>query len=264
MQSAPLSFGQLVRTLRTTSFNVVETRHPIGMVIEPHEHEHACLNLVLQGHYHEAYAHAGGEFPPLSACFKPAGESHSNCFERASARCLLIEIRDEGLVAPGVDLHRRVWTRDPYAASLGLRIWRELADPDGVSSLSIDEWVLELFTSLLGEGSARLSGSARLHSAVEALHDAPRQPWTLSRLALQVGLHPSHLARAFRTRHGCTIGEYQRRLRLNEAARRLALGDEPLSSLSMDLGFADQSHCTRAFRRQFGTTPAKYRRVFRG
>ncbi len=263
VRNVPLSFGQSVRGLQTSSLRVLETRHALGMVIGRHAHGRACLNFVLQGCYREDYGRREGEFPPLSISFKPAGEPHSNRFDHAPARCFLIEIQGDELAASGLDLQHLTWTRDPHLASLGVRIWHELADPDEFSSISIDEWGLELCAGVLGERNAPSLGSARLRATADVLHDDPRLPWSLSSLARHIGLHPSHLARAFRARHGCTIGEYLRRLRLNEAARQLALGDERISVLSAELGFADQSHCTRAFRRQFGSTPACWQRGFR-
>jgi AraC family transcriptional regulator len=95
------------------------------------------------------------------------------------------------------------------------------------------------------------------------LHDDPAGPWTLSSLAAAVGLHPSHLARAFRARHGTSIGEYQRNLRIAAAARRLAHSDEPIATVAQALGFADQSHLTRVFRARLGRPPGAFRRLLR-
>lgn len=259
----PLSFGQSVRETRTAGFRLLETRHPQGMVLPLHQHPHACVNVVLEGCYREDYGRSAGEFGALTCYYKPAGEPHSNRFPDASSRCLLIEITDEGIFPHELDLGRTAVSRSPRAAHAGLAIWHELADPDACTELAVEELALEVVEDTLGERERALLGSARVRAACDALHDDPRRPWTLSALARHVGLHPSHLARAFRTRHGCTIGEYLRRLRLNEVARALALGERPISDLALEQGFADQSHCTRAFRRQFGTTPAAFRRVFR-
>ncbi len=264
MQCVPLSFGRPVRELRTVAFHFLEVRHPLGMVLRWHEHDHDCINLVLDGCYHEQYARTGGEFPPLSIGFKPAGEPHLNRFLRAPARCLVIEILDREFVGQKTDRRDTAWTRDPRAVSLALSIWRELGATDDSSRLAIEELALGLCSRVLGASDTHQAGSGRIRSAVEALHDLPNQPWTLSQLAGHVDLHPSHLARAFRARQGCTVGEYLRSLRLNEVARRLALGGEPIAMLSALLAFADQSHCTRAFRARFGTTPARYRRSFQG
>ncbi len=77
-----------------------------------------------------------------------------------------------------------------------------------------------------------------------------------------VGVHPDHLARAFRLRFGAPIGSYLRRLRLDWAAMRLETGDEGISAVALRAGFADQSHFTRTFKRHTGLTPQAYRRTF--
>ena len=84
-------------------------------------------------------------------------------------------------------------------------------------------------------------------------------------LAASAGVHPDHLARAFRLRFGVPLGTYVRRLRLDWAAGQLSGGgDVAIVHIALNAGFADQSHFTRAFKRHTGLTPAEYRRVFGG
>ncbi len=220
------------------------------------------MNFVLEGCYREDCGRERGAFLPQTAIFKPAGELHSNCFSAAPARCLLIELRDPDLVAPKLALDRLASTRDLASARSALALWCELAEPDTCSPLVIDQLALELFERMLGTGPPARPPSPRVHRATEALHDAPREAWTLSSLARHVGLHPSHLARAFRVAHGCTVGAYLRGLRVNELARSLALDVRAIASLAVEQGFADQSHATRAFKRWMGLTPAAFRRRF--
>jgi|SRR6185436_13812938 len=263
MICAPLSSGDSVRALDSAAFHLLETRHPQGMQLGLHEHEHACVNFVLEGCYREDLGGTAGAFEPGTSTYKPAREPHTNSFRDASARCLLVELRDERLMSPELDLGRVSWTRSPAASRAALAIWHELADPDACSRIAVDELGLELYESVLVRRHPSRDMSPRVRSATETLHDDPRRPWTLSALATHVGLHPSHLARAFRAAHGCTIGAYLRRLRLDEVARALALGESSIADLASEFGFADQSHCTRSFRRWLGTTPAAFRRTFR-
>ena len=86
------------------------------------------------------------------------------------------------------------------------------------------------------------------------------EPVSLQSLADEVGIHPSHLARAFRARHGCTMGEFVRRIRIQHARARLRQRGTDLAALAVELGFADQSHFGRVFKRCTGLTPAAYRR----
>jgi AraC family transcriptional regulator len=83
---------------------------------------------------------------------------------------------------------------------------------------------------------------------------------TLAELGDAVGVHPVHLARAFRKHCGTSIGEHVRALRL-EHARDEVLAGVPLAEVAVRSGFADQSHFTKAFSRAFGIGPAAYRRI---
>jgi AraC-like DNA-binding protein len=83
----------------------------------------------------------------------------------------------------------------------------------------------------------------------------------LDELACVAGLSKFYLLRAFRRAYGLTPHAYQMQLRLARARRLLAEGS-PLSHVTYDAGFADQSHLTRRFRAFFGFTPAQYARQF--
>jgi AraC family transcriptional regulator len=89
------------------------------------------------------------------------------------------------------------------------------------------------------------------------------EPVRLGELAAETGVHPTHLARAFRARYGVSVGEYGRRIRLAWAATEIVRGDAPLAAVAAEAGFADQSHFTRLFKRHIGTTPARYRQEAR-
>jgi AraC family transcriptional regulator len=139
----------------------------------------------------------------------------------------------------------------------------ELDVPDRSSELAAEGLVLQLLA--LGERERSRSargGSAWLALVVELLREqTPRVP-TLTELAAAAGVHPGHLARAFRRAFGTTVGEYSRSLRLEWAAARLA-GDGSLAEIALEAGYADQSHFTRAFRRATGVTPGRYRELLR-
>ena len=67
------------------------------------------------------------------------------------------------------------------------------------------------------------------------------------------------LAREFRRRFGCSIGDYVRRLRIEFACRELAISDVPLYEIAFAAGFSDHSHFARTFKRATGMTPGAYR-----
>jgi hypothetical protein len=127
LAKTPLSFGQDVRQLRTHSFQLLETRHPRGMTLAPHAHEHACVNFVLGGCYREDIGRRRCAIEPRQAAFKPAGTEHANYFEAAGARCLLVELAAGDAGELDFPLDDVVCTARPEVARAALLLWHELA-----------------------------------------------------------------------------------------------------------------------------------------
>ena len=84
---------------------------------------------------------------------------------------------------------------------------------------------------------------------------------THEELAGFVGRHPVHVAKAFRKAYGETIGDFQRRQRLNRAEMLLQKNHVPLAEIALACGFANQAHFSRCFRAAFSITPSKYRQA---
>ncbi len=78
-------------------------------------------------------------------------------------------------------------------------------------------------------------------------------------LAQRVGLSVRALQRAFHRHVGVSPKWVIRRARVQEAAARVALGQQVAwASLANELGYSDQAHLIRDFRAQIGETPAAY------
>jgi AraC family transcriptional regulator len=95
----------------------------------------------------------------------------------------------------------------------------------------------------------------------EEAAEPPGEEVRLDELARLAGVHPAHLNRVFRRQHGCAVGEYVRRLRIDLAARELAGSQRPIADIAAAMGFADQSHFSRVFARVMGMTPGRYRKL---
>ncbi len=81
----------------------------------------------------------------------------------------------------------------------------------------------------------------------------------LDDLAEVAGLSRYHFARRFREAVGEPPWAYVRRVRAEEAVRRLKEGEAP-ADVAYDTGFADQSHLTRELKQRYGTTPGQIAR----
>jgi transcriptional regulator GlxA family with amidase domain len=90
----------------------------------------------------------------------------------------------------------------------------------------------------------------------------PRADLSVEGLARRVSMSPRHFARQFRARLGASPGAYVRRLRIEQARRRIEEGAARLKQVARDCGFADEQGLRRAFQLQLGITPAEYRARF--
>jgi transcriptional regulator GlxA family with amidase domain len=85
---------------------------------------------------------------------------------------------------------------------------------------------------------------------------------SVERLAERANMSPRHFARLFAQRLGVTPAVYVRRVRVEEARRRIEDGNRRLKHVARECGFADEQKLRRAFRRALGITPADYRARF--
>ena len=98
-----------------------------------------------------------------------------------------------------------------------------------------------------------------VEAALQLLSRHYREPLALSDIAKRVHTSPFHLSRIFRRLVGLPIHRYLNRLRLQAALDRLADGEENLTVLALDLGYAGHSHLTDAFKREFRVPPSRFR-----
>lgn len=96
-------------------------------------------------------------------------------------------------------------------------------------------------------------------SAKALLLAAPTAAHPLGKLAEELDVSPSHLAHVFRAEMGVPIHQYLLYVRLAVALDHLAAGEEQLSRLALDLGFASHSHFSAVFRKAFGMPPIAVR-----
>lgn len=104
-----------------------------------------------------------------------------------------------------------------------------------------------------------LNGQNILSVARTIAHDSDT-PLTLDGLAASTGWSASYLQRSFTQRFGESPKQFQQRLRLNQAAIRLAHTDDPVIDVAVETGYASHEVFARAFKRQFRCTPTVYRR----
>jgi AraC-like DNA-binding protein len=100
----------------------------------------------------------------------------------------------------------------------------------------------------------------QMNAAISAMHGDPAFRWTLQALAGHAGMSRSTFALRFKETVGSTPMEYLTQWRMLLAADRLTSSGDPISVISMSLGYESESAFSTAFKRVMGCSPRQYSR----
>ena len=257
--------GHVIKSLEVSQFIFTETAHEARSKIPPHAHENSYFCFVLQGTYTEKHGKREVVCKPSTLTFCGSGETHEAVLHDANVRVFVLELSPRWIERLREDSLKLTSTLE-FAGSalpqLSARLNREFHKTDAAAQLAVEGLALEL----LAEAVRQPSNPARktppwLRQARELIAEHFADALTLTQVAAQVGVHPVHLATTFRQKYGLTIGEFIRKLRVEQACDELKKANLSLAAIALQAGFADQSHFSTVFKSYVGTTPARYRRA---
>lgn len=122
--------------------------------------------------------------------------------------------------------------------------------------------LLRAYIESLPEGTEGFLGALRdkhMAAALGMMHHSPEEPWTVARLADEVGLSRSGFAARFSKLVGETPLAYLTRLRMRRASLLLRKG-ATLAKVSRITGYSSEASFSHAFRQWAGVAPGAYRR----
>lgn len=258
------SYGVIHQKREQQGALFAELRHAAPRKLPKHAHELPFFLFLLRGHYGEQYVRENRQFGPFSAMFRPAHVPHQDEIGPSGVRLFQIELKPkwQALMAdyPGCLNRAREDVQGGDLMWLGMKLFRESLVYGCSDGLSVES----LLAELTGQ-AGRLPIEERrerpywLKRVVNKLGDEHCDRITLDGLSAEARVHPVHLSRVFRRFMGQGIGEYVHRLRIRTACERLLEPEKTFAEISVELGFADQSHFCRVFRRITGTTPQNFR-----
>lgn len=149
----------------------------------------------------------------------------------------------------------------------------DLSDPqpgaDAARPALLDLLLVYVLRAWLREEAARQPGAGwqaalddpAVAAALQQMHAAPQQPWTVQELGALTGLSRTTFARRFTAVMGLPPLAYLTWWRLNCAARLLIRDDAALATVARRVGYASEFAFANAFKRQFGVSPGRFRRT---
>ena len=186
-------------------------------------------------------------------------ESHTNEVGRDGTASLNVELAPE--------LWRELTGGGPSFAEIAgrvlgdiewpaLRVWRAFHQPDSTAVLGVEEASVLLFSSIrTADARGVFEPHVRLDRCLEYLRAHATTAHRLAEVARAADVHRMHLAKLFRRRFGCSIGEFLRRRRIAWACERLAVSGDSIAAIACDAGFADHAHFTQ----RLDASPAAHR-----
>ncbi|HTD06290.1 AraC family transcriptional regulator [Undibacterium sp.] len=258
---APTTYGSCSFSLSLGGLLLNETRYAPLTHLPLHQHDAPYLCIVLGGSYRETTTSRATEASAGALLGHPAGDRHENQFSAQGGRCLNLTPagawQDNTLWADW--LHEYTHSKLSLQADTFMRLQREIRQADSMQPLAVAAALFDLLASAQRQTLAQATAPSWLKRVLDKLEASLSHTHSLLELASDAGVHPAHLARAFRRWRGESIGCFVRRRRLENALHQLARGSEPLSALALSAGFSDQAHLSRAVKQATGQTPGAYR-----
>ena len=224
-----------------------------------HTHDDAHLVLLLSGRYLTSAAGGPSECTAGTLIYSPPATTHRDRFHDLDGEFMTIALPStlQARLRGGLDQGALRAGRRAQAFAHGLA--QACADWQGDDCVLAETLFDEMLDAIAVPESATHGWPAWLARAEAWLHDHADSAADTPSLAHACDVHPVHLARVFRRRHGCTPTEYSRRLRLARAAAMLRHGPATVASIAVACGFADQAHFHRLFVRAYGMPPTAFR-----
>ncbi len=112
------------------------------------------------------------------------------------------------------------------------------------------------------DGHGQGPGHPAVVQTLRLMQQSLANDWTVTALADEVHVSPSHLSRLCRAQVGSSPAALLARLRAEAAALLLLEGGRSIAEIGRSVGYDDPAHFSRRFRQRHGMSPRTYQRRF--
>lgn len=250
--------GDVVHMQKVGDVVFAMTRRKKGEIVSSHTHDHAAIIALSAGNHH--FIADSGKIKnsiPNAWYFSDPNQVHSH--EACQSDIESIGIQFDSKSYPNPKLTDSSVLRGSSAEFIFHQIKEHLVNPRSTST-SILTANFELLRALIADEGQLIKSNVPdwLHNLKLHLNEHFLEPISVEQLGLQFGVHPSHMARSFRTEFGQTITSYTRDRKLEWCLNEMKSSSTKLGIVAARAGFADQSHFTREFIKRYGHKPSKF------
>ena len=218
-----------------------------------HYHDKFHLSAILAGGNRESRKKQDIQVHPGKIMVYREGEIHRNRNTVFPSKNLNIEISpnffSDGIKPSNLNLNRSSYL-------LLLKVYHELSLNDYYSNESIQQIIKSLFYK-----NAHVNKPDWINTVKVLLHDKWYQNVSLDEISNELGLHPVTISKNFSKHEKCTLTDYMRKLKVEQAIYLLFNSTNSLTEIAYLCGFSDQSHMNRLFKFYLGFSPKKLRAV---
>ncbi|MFY0628939.1 MAG: helix-turn-helix transcriptional regulator [Flavobacteriaceae bacterium] len=250
--------GEIISKM-TIDDSIVTTTHYSSKKNNPewHYHENLHICFVFQGGKAETIKETSYTQKNGSIFFYHAQEKHRWISPNPVSKSANIEI-GQGFLnnynLSEADIKKAI-QQNVSAKTLMIKMQQEMFLDDENSSIAVENLLLELITS--SKSSIKKAPNWVLLLR-QLLHDNWNEQMTLQEMSVIVGAHPVTISKYFRKYFSCTLGEYQRKLKIEKSIQLIKESKLSLTEVAFLCGFTDQSHFIRNFKKMTGFLPKHF------
>lgn len=250
--------GQCMKSMGTSFFNLSITSYNPYCEIVKHYHDNNYISILIKGQYLEKNKVESNLISAGEILFRPQAYNHENQFENLGGTCFNIEFKSEWqkeidtpLVLPNKFTNYKTGA---FPSLYKLLVHFQNQNIGDVAFEFICDWLFELNQKNLSKGHLPW-----IEKIIQILENETDCFHTLQSLSERVCVHPIYLARAFKEKKGLTVGEFQLKMKLENATSMLMNSILAISEISFLNGFFDDAHFIRSFKSVYSISPHQFR-----
>lgn len=252
---------------RSDGLIFLQTHYGENFLSEWHYHENPLLAFTLKGGSVECRKQGKVESFPGMLVLYNTQEGHKNEKYRNGTRNFIIEFEDVWFRQMQIDkrdFEGNFVIENQEIKDLFLKTILEVKERNTETGLAAETLIANIFANLLNFKKDYGSAPKWLCELKNLLHDAPSANFSLKQLSEIFNVHPVTISKLFPRFFGINIGDYIRKIKIENSLELLSHKHLSLEVIAQTCGFTDHAHFSKIFKKHKGIAPSRYRQIIFG